>query len=80
LIHEDSHLKVFSISRVDMIFSKFYAYCDRQKDIEDLVSLKVTLFEISEALDWTKTKDANPLWPKHTEDQAKKLRKRLGYE
>jgi hypothetical protein len=80
LIYEESHLKVFSISREDMIFSKFYAYCDRQKDIEDLVSLKVTSSEINEALNWTKTMDTNPLWPKHTEDQAQKLRKRLGYE
>lgn len=80
LIHEESHIKVFSISRSDMIFSKFYAYCDRQKDIEDLVSLNVTEMEIREALEWTQTKDANPLWPKHTEDQAQKLRKRLGYE
>jgi hypothetical protein len=80
LIHEDSHLKVFSISRSDMIFSKFYAYCDRQRDIEDLVSLKVTSEELLEAADYTKLKDGHHLWPQHVEMQAQKLKKRLGYE
>lgn len=80
LIHQDSHLKIFSISRADMVFAKFYAYCDRQKDIEDLVSLNVTLNEVNDASEFTKLKDGHPLWPKHVEEQAKKLRKRLAYE
>jgi hypothetical protein len=80
LIHEDSHLKVFSISRADMIFAKFYAYCDRQKDIEDLVSLRVTIDEITDAAEYTKLKDGHPLWPKHVDAQVLKLKKRLGYE
>lgn len=79
-IHSDSNLKIFSISREDMIFAKFYAYCDRQKDIEDLAALKVTFEEIQNALVYTKTKDAHPLWPKHCDDMALKLKKRLGYE
>lgn len=80
LIYEEPHLRIFSISRSDMIFAKFYAYCDRQKDIEDLVSLNVTSEEISEAAEYPKTKDGHPLWPKHVEDQVLKLRKRLAYE
>lgn len=80
LIHEDSHLKVFSISRSDMIFAKFYAYCDRQKDIEDLISMKVSPEEITDASNYTKTKDGHPLWPKHVDEQTLKLRIRVGYE
>lgn len=79
-IYEESNLKVYSISRSDMIFAKFYAYCDRQKDIEDLVSLKVTIEELNEAAEFTKPKDGHPLWSKHVDEQAKKLKKRLGYE
>jgi hypothetical protein len=63
-----------------MIFSKFYAYCDRQKDIEDIVALKATINEIKDAFELTKLKDGNPLWPKHVETQLLKLKKRLGYE
>lgn len=80
LLHSDTHLKVYSISREDMIFAKFYAYCDRQKDIDDLVALKLKEYEIQNALDFTKTKDAHVLWPKHCVDMASKLKKRLGYE
>lgn len=79
LIHENSHLKIFSISRSDMIFAKLYAYCDRQKDIEDLISLQVTDDEINEAAEFTKLKDGHPLWPNHVDDQKMKLRKRMGY-
>lgn len=79
LIHEDTQLKIYSISRSDMIFAKFYAYCDRQKDIEDLISLNVTDDEITEAAEFTKLKDGNPQWPNHVEEQQLKLRKRLGY-
>ena len=80
LIFEDTHLKVYSISRSDMIFSKFYAYCDRQKDMQDLISLKVTKEELFEAKEFTKLKDGNPLWPAHVEQQAKKLELRLKHE
>lgn len=80
LIHSNTNLQIFSISREDMIFSKFYAYCDRQKDIEDIVALKTTIIEINEAFELTKLKDGNPLWPKHVETQLLKLKKRLGYE
>jgi hypothetical protein len=80
LIYQDTNLQIFSISREDMIFAKFYAYCDRQKDIEDIISLRATPSEINEAFELTKLKDGNPLWPKHVESQLLKLKKRLGYE
>lgn len=80
LVYSETNLQIFSISREDMIFSKFYAYCDRQKDIDDLVALNVSLYEIKEAYELTLKKDGNPLWPKHVESQLVKLKKRMGYE
>lgn len=80
LVYSDTNLQIFSISREDMVFAKFYAYCDRQKDLEDIIALKVTLSEINEAFELTKLKDGNPLWPKHVETQLLKLKKRLNYE
>jgi hypothetical protein len=62
-----------------MIFAKFYAYCDRQKDLQDLVDLNVTAEEIETAAKLTAQKDAHPSWPAYVNEQEKKLKLRLGY-
>ena len=63
-----------------MIFAKFYAYCDRQKDIFDLVDLFPTNDEIDRAAELIKTLDGNPNWPLYVENQKLKLKQKLGYE
>jgi hypothetical protein len=62
-----------------MIFAKFYAYCDRQKDLQDLVDLKVTIQEIDIAVQLTRQKDGHPAWPEYVEEQKQKLKQRMGY-
>jgi hypothetical protein len=79
-VYTNTHLKVFSISREDMIFAKFYAYCDRQKDIYDLVDLAPTSDEIERAANLTMSMDANVDWPAYVEIQKHKLKKRMMYE
>jgi hypothetical protein len=78
-VYRSTGLVVHSISREDMIFSKFYAFCDRQKDLQDLVDLKVTQTEIENAAILTIQKDAHPLWPKYVREQEDKLKDRMGY-
>jgi hypothetical protein len=79
-VYNSSCLIVHSISREDMIFAKFYAYCDRQKDLQDLLDLKVTKSEVEKAAQMTVQKDAHPLWPKYVKEQELQLKQRLGYE
>lgn len=78
-IYSASNLMVYSISRQDMIFAKFYAYCDRQKDLNDIIDLKVTETELIEAADLTRKMDGHPLWPKHVNEQFEIIRKKLGH-
>jgi hypothetical protein len=63
-----------------MIFAKFYAYCDRQKDIYDLIDIAPTLDEIDRAAQLTSRMDANADWPTYVELQRRKLMKRMKYE
>jgi hypothetical protein len=79
-VYNSSCLIIHSISREDMIFAKFYAYCDRQKDLQDLIDLKITKNEVEIAAQLTEQKDAHPLWPKYVKEQELKLKQRLGYE
>ncbi len=75
-----SNLTVFSISRNDLIFTKFWALCDRQKDKQDLIQLKPSLIELKDAIKQTLTKDQNPHWAEWVNKQGDILRKELGYE
>jgi hypothetical protein len=74
-----SNLTVFSISRSDLIFSKFWALCDRQKDKEDLLLINPTPEELDIAVKLTITKDANPDWPEWVLRQSILLKKELGH-
>lgn len=78
-IFKSSHLEVNSISRSDMIFAKFWAYCDRQQDLHDLIDLQITEIEIDNIADIIKTKDAHPNWPLYVEEQTQKLKQKMGY-
>jgi hypothetical protein len=75
-----SNLTVFSISRSDLIFSKFWAFCDRQKDKEDLILLNPTPTELDIAVKLTLTKDGNPQWPEWVIKQSIILKKALKHE
>lgn len=80
-VYSSASLLVQSISREDMIFAKFYAFCDRQKgDAKDLADLGVSEAEIDHAAILTEQMDGNPLWPQHVSEQKLKLRKALGYD
>ncbi len=79
-VYKSACLIVHSISREDMIFAKFYAYCDRQKDLQDLIDLRVTSPEIDKAAELTIQKDGHALWPKYVKEQQLKLKQRMGYE
>ncbi|MBF0362403.1 MAG: hypothetical protein HQK49_15405 [Oligoflexia bacterium] len=79
-IFRGTNLVVNSISREDLLFSKFGALCDRQKDLQDIILLKPSLDELIEASDYTKTRDGNPDWPKWVDKQFEITKKALGYE
>lgn len=79
-VFNDSNLSVFSISRSDLIFTKFWALCDRQKDKQDLIFLNPSLIELEEAIKQTLSKDQNSHWPEWVNKQGDILKKELGYE
>lgn len=78
-VYKSSNLEVYSISRSDMLFAKFWAYCDRQQDLNDLIDLKITENEIDETSNLVKTKDANPTWPLYVDEQTQKLKRKMRY-
>ena len=63
-----------------MIFSKLYAYCDRDIDFEDLIDIKPTKEEILVHVERISELDGNPNWPKLVENKMQRLLKALNYE
>jgi len=79
-IYSSSNLIIHSIGRSDMIFSKLYAYCDRDIDFEDLIDIKPTKEEILVHVERISELDGNPNWPKLVENKMQRLLKALNYE
>jgi hypothetical protein len=70
-------LQLWTLCRMDLIRSKFWAMCDRMRDVDDLVEMAPTDEEIATAAFWVKPLDGNPKWPDHVDIMVKALRKRL---
>jgi hypothetical protein len=79
-VFRDTNLVVYSIARKDLIFSKFWAMCDRQEDKQDVLLLRPSKEELRNVVEYTKTKDANPDWPEWVIKQGHRIGKELGYE
>jgi hypothetical protein len=64
LLFNGGSLKVFALSRLDLIRTKFWAACDRVEDIPDIISLQPTTEELDDAVAWTIKLDASEMWPR----------------
>lgn len=80
LVYTSSNLQIFSISRIDLLFSKLWAMCDRDKDIDDLLTLQPSLHEIKICRDRVVVCDANPNWTEWVDENVNTLKKKLGYD
>ncbi len=80
LVFEGDYIEVYSISREDIIFSKFWAMCDRQQDADDLCALVPSKEELDIAFNRVVQCDGNPKWPEWVKINFDKIKKRLGHE
>ncbi|MCM2352542.1 MAG: DUF6036 family nucleotidyltransferase [Pseudobdellovibrio sp.] len=81
LLYRGNAINLDVLGRSDLLKSKLFAYCDRTApDFEDLKSLKPTVQELNESIDWVKDRDAHIKWPDHVEKAFTVLKKALGYE
>jgi len=76
-LYSGKSLTLRTLSRINIIRTKFWAMCDRMRDVDDLIAISPTDEEIEIAIHWVSPLDANPGWPKHIESMAKALRRRL---
>ena len=76
-LYAGKHLELSTLGRVDLIRAKFWAMCDRMRDLEDVVALAPTDEEIELAANWVVPLDGNPKWSRHVATNVALLRGRL---
>lgn len=76
-LYNGKNLKLATLSRVDFIRSKLYAFMDRGIDLQDLMSLRPTQSEINEVRKWLVERDGNPDWPEYVEIRLGELIREL---
>lgn len=77
LLYSGKSLTLRTLSRINIIRTKFWAMCDRMRDVDDLIAISPSDDEIKIAVQWVSPLDANPGWPKHVESMADALKARL---
>ena len=70
-------LTLLTLSRIDFIRSKLFAFLDRGIDLQDLKHLMPTREEIALVTGWLKERDGNPDWPEYVDIRLRELEKEL---
>lgn len=79
LFYAGKYLKVFMISRIDMVGLKLAATLDRvDPDLEDLLIMNPTEEEWEFGRQWARQYDANPDWPEAIDRLVEELKRRQG--
>lgn len=79
-VFNGSGLKLRTLGAKELLMTKCWAYCDRERDFDDIVAMKPTKSQIEEILEWLKPLDANPDWPTFVEERMQELLSRVGGE
>ena len=77
IIFEGNALTLRTLSRINLIRTKLFAFCDRQIDKGDCIALSPTEDELSLAIEWVILQDANEQWPSHVKEMINELKKEL---
>ncbi|PCJ62323.1 MAG: hypothetical protein COA79_04465 [Planctomycetota bacterium] len=79
-IYKGKAIQLKTLSRIDLLKTKLYAYCDRDIDLDDCIALKPSSEDIDDCREWVLKGDGNPHWPERVDEQFLRLKKELGYD
>lgn len=66
-VYDGVSLRLITLGRLEMLMTKCWAYCDRERDLQDIVALRPSAEEIDVIVQWLLPLDANPGWPAYVE-------------
>ena len=76
-LYEGQAITFLQLGRMDTLRTKLFAYCDRQRDMDDCIALEPTEREIRIIKPWLEEQDANPQWPEHVRRSLHALQREL---
>jgi len=77
VIFQGEAVTLWTLGRLDLLWTKLFALCDRFEDLDDCIALAPTSEELTAARDRGAEQDGNPLWPQHVDDTLDLLERRL---
>jgi hypothetical protein len=78
-IFEGKSIVFWTLSRIDLLRTKIWSLCDRQRDFDDVLAMKPTEGELALVEKWLGPLDRNPAWPEYVAQIIRSLSKELGY-
>ncbi len=78
-LYSGKSLVLKTLERQLFINVKFWAMCDRARDIDDLLAMAPSSLELNKAVEWVSPLDGNPNWSQFVNSNAKKLGSLLGH-
>ena len=78
VVFRGKNLRLVSLGRQELLFSKCWAYCDRERDLDDILAIQPTPVELDAVVAWLKPLDANPGWPAFVEKMIGRLAQMAG--
>ena len=79
-IFDGKNLKLKTLGRQELLMTKCWAYCDRERDLDDIIALRPSKDELIKIREWLKPLDANPQWPEYVDKIVAKLEKEVDLE
>jgi hypothetical protein len=70
------HLKLITLGRQEFLMTKCWAYCDRERDLDDILAMKPSTAELDIVVKWLEPLDANPAWPSFVKKMIDGIRAR----
>ncbi|MCB9228836.1 MAG: hypothetical protein H6618_04420 [Deltaproteobacteria bacterium] len=62
-IFKGKHLHLKTLGKKELLMTKCWAYCDRERDLNDILAMNPDKKDLEEITEWLKPLDANPDWP-----------------
>jgi hypothetical protein len=60
-IFQGKAIHLHTLSRIDLLKTKLFAYCDRDQNFQDCLALALGLDELNSCFDWVSKRDGHPL-------------------
>ena len=76
-VYQGRFLQLKSLGKTELLMTKCWAYCDRERDIEDIIAMQPSERDLENVTRWLKPLDGNPDWSTYVEERMREVLNRI---